>query len=107
VFSVDEVQFVNEINPSGKEIKIKQTTQNMNDMRHMLYIGLQNRTFVFSAHNRADQRMWLQAFEIYFELKQIAECIKKNIPIPERILKKRKDYVDPKAEKPKHKSLLA
>jgi len=50
--------------------------------------------------------MWLQAFEIYFELKQIAECIKKNIPIPERIQKKRKDYVKPKSDQPP-KSMLA
>jgi len=39
--------------------------------------------FTFSAHNGADQRMWIRAFEILLELKTIALALKKGEPIPE------------------------
>ena len=56
-------------------------------MRYLIYIGINGRTFVFSAHNPADQRMWLAAFEVYFQLKFIADCVKNNKPIPKNLLK--------------------
>jgi len=54
VFTVDEVSVVQETHPKGKKIDIQKTAQNLIDMRHLLFIIINNRTFVFSAHNRAD-----------------------------------------------------
>ena len=79
--------FAQDSDPKGKEIKIKRTQKNMSDMRYLIYLGINGRTFVFSAHNPADQRMWLSAFEVYFQLKFIADCVKNNKPIPKNLLK--------------------
>ena len=62
VFKIDQIEYAGESHPKGKKIDIKKTTQNMMDMRHLLYITLGKRIFCFSAHNRADQKMWLQGF---------------------------------------------
>ena len=76
VYQIDEIEYAQDVHPKGKQIEIKKTTQNLIDMRHLIHIKMGKRIFCFSAHNRADQRMWISGFEVFFQLKTICDLIK-------------------------------
>jgi len=63
--------------------KMKKTKHNIASEKFLIFVGVNSRVFTFSAHNGADQRMWIRAFEILLELKSIAMAFKKGMPLPE------------------------
>lgn len=48
------------------------------DLKYLLFVLTQQRTFILSANTKPDQKMWLDGFQAFFDLKQELEVIVKK-----------------------------
>ena len=63
---------MNEIQHIGTEdterinpIKIKNQSNNMHDLKYLIYLNSKKRKYVFSANSRSDLVMWMQELSAY------------------------------------------
>ncbi len=62
---MDEITFAGP-KDQGKEIKVK----NLYDLKYLIHLQCEKRTFVFSCNSRSDLIMWQSAFNAFFKIKE-------------------------------------
>lgn len=68
-------------------IKLKDHAQNVGDLKYLLFLQTQARKFVFSANTKPEQKMWLDGFNAFFQIKDEIDVIiacarKRGLPLP-------------------------
>ena len=64
---MDEITSVSQTNEDRtKPIKAK----NQYDLKYLLHLKSDKRTFVFSCNSRSDREMWQEAFDAFFQIKE-------------------------------------
>jgi hypothetical protein len=63
---MNEIAYIGTDDPERtKPIKIKNQSNNMHDLKYLIYVNSSRRKFVFSANARSDLIMWMQGFNAY------------------------------------------
>ena len=66
-----------------KAIKIKNQSKNGADLRNLLYLHCEKRTFVLSANTKTEQVMWYNGFQNFFKVKAAFDILTKANDIRE------------------------
>ena len=63
---MNEIVFIGTSDPErSKPIKIKNQSNNMHDLKYLIYLNSKSRKYVFSANARSDLNMWMQGFTAF------------------------------------------
>ena len=63
---MNEIEYIGTVDPQRtKPIKIKNQSNNMHDLKYLIYLNSKNRKYVFSANSRSDLVMWMQGFSAH------------------------------------------
>jgi len=67
---MNDIVFIGTSDPERtKPIKIKNQSNNMHDLKYLIYLNSKNRKYVFSANARSDLNMWMQGFTAFQQIK--------------------------------------
>lgn len=65
-----EIVFVGTTDPERtKPIKIKNQSNNLHDLKYLIYLNTKDRKYVFSANARSDLNMWMQGLNAFQQIK--------------------------------------
>jgi len=63
---MNEIEYVGTFDPERtKPITTKSQSNNMHDLKYLIYLNSKNRRYVFSANSRSDLAMWMQGFSVH------------------------------------------